>query len=198
MRAAPQVYEGRRLPELKGTVEVEKIRDEVSNQQCEVSVVPGESVDDLEQVLFKNSSPSSYFDVFHFIGHGDFDKDKNEGFLLFREPDGAGGEPIYASYLRNLLGDPWLPQLVVLNSCRSAQGIGGDLFSSTAALLSLGDIPAVVAMQFPITDRAALAFSKSFYRWLGQGRERARRHSTIEEELNQAWFRMGHPSPLSP
>jgi hypothetical protein len=66
MRAAPEVYEGRKLPPLKGTVEVEKIREEVNNQQCEVTVVPGESFDDLEQMLFKNSKPSSYFDVFHF------------------------------------------------------------------------------------------------------------------------------------
>jgi CHAT domain-containing protein len=150
-------------------VEIEQIRQELDNKECVVSVVPGESIDDLDQMLFENSNPSAYFDVFHFIGHGGFDKNKNEGFLLFRETDGAGGEPIYASDLRNLLGDPWAPQLVVLNSCSGAQGIGGDLFSSTAALLSLGDIPAVVAMQFPITDRGALAFSKQFYNYLGQG-----------------------------
>jgi CHAT domain len=168
MRAAPQVFEGRRLGDLKGTVEVEKIRDALRDQECEVNIVPGESIDDLEQVLFKNDE-HRYFDVFHFIGHGDFDRDKKEGYLLFRESDGAGGEPIYASYLRSLLGDPWAPQLVVLNSCSGAQGLGGDMFSSTAALLSLGEIPAVVAMQFPFTDRAAIAFSKSFYRWLGQG-----------------------------
>jgi hypothetical protein len=107
--------------------------------------------------------------VFHFIGHGNFDVNKKEGYLLFEEPDGAGGDPIYANFLRPLLTDPWGPQLVVLNSCSGAQGLSGDMFSSTAALLSLGRVPAVVAMQFPFTDRAAIAFSKSFYRWLGQG-----------------------------
>jgi CHAT domain-containing protein len=130
--------------------------------------VPGESIDDLDQELF-DLDDNKHVDVFHFIGHGDFDKARNEGYLLFKEPDGAGGVPIYASDLRDHLTVPWGPQLVVLNSCSSAQGAGGNLFSSTAALLSLGRIPAVVAMQFPITDRAAIAFSRSFYRWLGQG-----------------------------
>jgi CHAT domain-containing protein len=167
MAAAPKVYEGKKLEGLKGFVEVEKITTALG-KDCMVTVVPGESFDDLQLALFDNSK-DRHFDVFHFIGHGDFDTERKEGFLLFREPDGANGIPIYSGQLRELLSDPWAPLLVVLNSCRSAQGYGAEIFSSTAATLSLGRIPAVIAMQFPISDRAAIAFSRSLYLWLGQG-----------------------------
>jgi hypothetical protein len=53
MRAAPQVFEGRRLGDLNGTVEVDKIREALRDQECEVNIVPGESIEDLEQVLYE-------------------------------------------------------------------------------------------------------------------------------------------------
>ncbi len=53
--------------------------------------------------------------------------------------------------------------LVVLNACETAQGAWAGL----APALVRADIPAVVAMQWPIEDRAAICFSRSFYRaWL--------------------------------
>jgi hypothetical protein len=58
---------------------------------------------------------------------------------------------MYAEDLRILLKE--IPhgclQLVVLNACDGARSREGDLFSSTAAMLADGGIPAVVAMQFP-------------------------------------------------
>jgi CHAT domain len=179
MAAAPQIFEGERLDKLNGFVEVEKIRDAVRGSTREVEIVPGESLDDLQQVLFYNSSEQRHFDVFHFIGHGDLNEDSKEGYLLFKESDGANGVPIYANQLKELLSDPWAPLLVVLNSCRGAQGYAGDMFSSTAATLSLGRVPAVVAMQFPITDRAAIVFSRSLYQWLVQG-------ATVQDAVRRA------------
>jgi CHAT domain-containing protein len=169
MAAAPHVFEGRRLPQLSDYVEIKKIRAAANGVDCQVEVVPGESFEDLQLMLFKNSSARARFDVFHFIGHGDFDERRKEGYLLFREADGAGAVPIGASDLTELLSDPWAPLLVISNSCRGAQGNGGDIFSSTAATLSLGRLPAVIAMQFPVSDRAAIAFSKSLYLFLAQG-----------------------------
>src|SRR6185312_4218463 len=166
MAAAPHVFEGRRLPPLSDYVEIEKIRAAAKGVECQVEVVPGESFEDLQMALHKSDSAGARFDVFHFIGHGDFDQMRQEGYLLLRESDGAGAVPISAADLTELLSDPWSPLLVVLNSCRGAQGSGGDIFSSTAATLSLGRVPAVIAMQFPISDRAAIAFSKSLYLFL--------------------------------
>ena len=155
MVAAPSIYEGRRLPKLSDYVEVEKIKAATEwTKFCYVEVVPGQSYDDLQLFLYNNSNANNRFDVFHFIGHGDFDRDRREGYLLFRESEGAGAVPIYANDLRDLLSDSWGPLLVVLNSCRGAQGYGGDIFSSTATTLGVGGrIPSVIAMQFPISDR---------------------------------------------
>ena len=60
-------------------------------------------------------------------------------------------------------------RLVVLNACESATS-GAGAFSSTAAKLMREGIPAVVAMQYEITDPAALAFAAGFYETLARGR----------------------------
>ncbi|HYI21427.1 MAG TPA: CHAT domain-containing protein, partial [Candidatus Limnocylindrales bacterium] len=54
-------------------------------------------------------------------------------------------------------------RLALLNSCETAQGAETDIFSSTAAALVRKGTPAVVAMQFEITDDAAIQFSRVFY-----------------------------------
>ena len=106
MVAAPSIYEGRRLPKLSDYVEVEKIKAATEwTKFCYVEVVPGQSYDDLQLFLYNNSNANNRFDVFHFIGHGDFDRDRREGYLLFRELEGAGAVPIYANDLRDLLSD---------------------------------------------------------------------------------------------
>jgi CHAT domain-containing protein len=68
-----------------------------------------------------------------------------------------------ASDLALLVDDHYFLRLVFLNSCEGARGSPRDAFSSTAATLVRSGIPAVVAMQYEITDRAAIEFSRSFY-----------------------------------
>jgi hypothetical protein len=62
------------------------------------------------------------------------------------------------------VADP-TPRLVVLNSCQTGAGADADVFSSTAATL-VRTAPAVVAMQFAVTDNAAAVFSRAFYQAL--------------------------------
>ena len=47
--------------------------------------------------------------------------------------------------------------------------MGSVTFAGVAAALVEGGLPAVIAMQLPITDRAALSFSGALYRGLSQG-----------------------------
>src|SRR2546430_144567 len=68
-----------------------------------------------------------------------------------------------------LLADHRSLRLVVLNSCEGARGSELDIFSSTAAILVRRGIPAVLAMQYEITDRAAITLSKVFYEALAKG-----------------------------
>src|SRR5205807_1227435 len=62
------------------------------------------------------------------------------------------------------------PRLVVLNSCSSGEVGAGDLFSGTAAALVHSGISAVAAMQFTVSDTAAIAFARGFYTALAKGR----------------------------
>jgi hypothetical protein len=57
----------------------------------------------------------------------------------------------------------------VLNSCDGARGDEADVFSSTAAALVRLGTPAVVAMQYQITDEAAILFSRYFYHAIAGG-----------------------------
>lgn len=63
-----------------------------------------------------------------------------------------------------------MPRLVVLNSCSGASTGAGDLFSGTAAALARSGVAAVTAMQYSISDLAAVAFARGFYAALAHGR----------------------------
>lgn len=108
--------------------------------------------------------------VLHFVGHGTYDADSDEGVLAFV---GRDGRPDYvtASALADLLDEAEpTPRLVVLNSCQSGAAGTADLFSGTAAALAHSGIRAVAAMQFAISDVAAIAFARAFYTALTHGR----------------------------
>ena len=62
------------------------------------------------------------------------------------------------------------PRLVVLNSCASGASGDTELFAGTASALVRSGIRAVAAMQFMISDAAALEFSRGFYSALANGR----------------------------
>ena len=68
-----------------------------------------------------------------------------------------------------MLQDERSLRLVVLNSCDGARTSHVDPFSGVATSLIEFDIPAVVGMQFEITDDAAIAFSARLYKGLAQG-----------------------------
>lgn len=114
---------------------------------------------------------SADFHVVHFMGHGEF-TGAGGGMLLF-EDDAGNKAPVsgdlFTEWLHNEL--PAL-RLVFLNACQTAQTTtrtGVDPFSGVATSLIRGGIPAVVAMQFPISDRGAIAFADTFYQQIVAG-----------------------------
>ena len=106
--------------------------------------------------------------IFHFVGHGGFDDGKDEGFVCLAGEDGRT-RPLGATQLGRLLADHRSLRLVLLNACEGARGGGQDVFSSTASILVRRGIPAVLAMQYEITDRAAIEFARAFYETLARG-----------------------------
>jgi hypothetical protein len=100
--------------------------------------------------------------IFHFIGHGGFDHQTDEGQVVLADESGQSYF-LNAAQLGRLLADHNSLRLVLLNSCEGARGSISDVFSSSAATLVRRGIPAVIAMQYEISDRAAIEFSRSFY-----------------------------------
>lgn len=113
---------------------------------------------------------SGEWHIVHFIGHGDFDAQLDEGLLALVGHDGRA-QHVEASRFADLLHEASpMPRLVVLNSCLSAVSGSVDLFAGTASALVRGGVSAVVAMQFEITDPAAAAFARGFYSAIAAGR----------------------------
>lgn len=109
------------------------------------------------------------YHVFHFIGHGDYDPVREQRYLLF-ELEGQK-EPVYADDLADRLSELPALRLAVLNACRSGEldeGAWGNPLSGVAAALSAYGVPAVIAMQIPVTDPQAIQFSGEFYSVLRQ------------------------------
>jgi hypothetical protein len=114
---------------------------------------------------------SERYQVVHFIAHGSFDAKAGVGSLLLETPE---HEPHFVpgGLLADTLRASRELRLVFLNSCNSAQlghRPGQDPLLGTAVALVRRGVPAVIAMQFPISDRAARTFSEAVYRSLARG-----------------------------
>ena len=108
--------------------------------------------------------------VVHFIGHGDFDSENDTGVLALEQEDHRINLVAARQFVNLLRQARPMPRLVVLNSCSGAATGQLDLFASTAAALVRGGVTAVAAMQFEITDPAAIAFTHGFYTAIANNR----------------------------
>lgn len=114
---------------------------------------------------------SRRFHVLHFMGHGEWNASTAEGSLLLEAADG-NCDLIGGSLLAYAIKGTSMPVLVVLNACNTARSAGfegASPFGGVAAALVRKGIPAVVAMQFPITDGAALSFAGALYSRIAAG-----------------------------
>ena len=108
------------------------------------------------------------FHALHYIGHGDFRE--NEGFLLLEDAQGKV-DARDSKDIEMIISNTNIP-LVFLNACETAEGSdegGGNPYAGIAAALARRGIPAVVAMQEPISNDVAGNFCKSFYSQVAKG-----------------------------
>jgi len=108
------------------------------------------------------------YHVFHFIGHGGFDQQAQDGVLVMEDEAGRGRQ-VSGNYLGTLLHDERTLRLAVLNACEGARAARTDPFAGTAQSLVQQGVPAVIAMQFEITDEAAITFAHEFYSAVADG-----------------------------
>ncbi len=102
------------------------------------------------------------YHVFHFVGHGAFDERAQDGVLLLEDEENRG-RPVSGRYLGTLLHDHESLRLAILNSCEGARTSHSDPFAGSAQSLVQQGIPAIIAMQFEITDGAAITLAHEFY-----------------------------------
>ncbi len=111
------------------------------------------------------------YHVLHFMGHGGFDEASGRGALLLEGEQGEA-RPLLAETLGDTLREVASMRLVVLNACNTGKASprgDRDPFDGVAAALVMAGMPAVVAMQVPVADRAAVAFAEKFYADLAAG-----------------------------
>ncbi len=132
------------------------------------------------------------YHVLHFIGHGAFDEEAEESVLLL-EGEQEQAKEIDGQKFATVLHDHRSLRLVLLNACEGARSGAKDPFSGVAQKLIQQGIPAVVAMQFAITDEAAITFSHSFYESLADNYpidaavSEARKAIYAEEDETTEW-----------
>jgi tetratricopeptide (TPR) repeat protein len=153
----------------------------------ELSWVAGQTYNALEDAL--DQGP---WHVFHFLGHGGYNQATDEGTLSLADDMGRT-HPVGADDISRLLAEHHPLRLVVLNACDTGRASASDAFSSIAATLIRREIPAVVAMQFEITDPAAIVFAQNFYQHVAKRRPvddsvmRARRALRLANKDTLEW-----------
>jgi hypothetical protein len=112
------------------------------------------------------------YHVLHFIGHGIFNAtDPSQpptGHLVFEDEQGRGQFVNAQTLAWMLMNQPSL-RLAVLNACEGARADSRNALSGAAQRLVQSGVPAVLAMQFPISDPAARAFTAELYGSIAEG-----------------------------
>ena len=131
------------------------------------------------------------FHIFHFIGHGGFDQQAQDGVLQFEDESGMS-YPVRGELLGMQLHDHRSLRLAVLNACEGARSSRRDPFSGVAQSLLQQRVPAVIAMQFEISDAAAKIFAREFYCAIAEGNPVdaavcESRKALFNEEFGQEW-----------
>jgi hypothetical protein len=107
------------------------------------------------------------FTVVHFIGHGVFNEQTQEGALVFE--DARGGEYYLGERsVREIFCQRGVT-LVFLNACQTGSGGRADFNKGVAQSLVSHGLPALVANQYSVLDSSATHFAQQFYWGLAQG-----------------------------
>ncbi len=106
---------------------------------------------------------SGHYEIIHASGHGGFLD--GEGFLALNDADGAP-DIVDGQVLARLAANCKTLRLAVLNVCSSGKVDEARAFQGLAPQLVRAGVPAVVAMQYPLSDDASMAFAEEFYRRL--------------------------------
>jgi hypothetical protein len=168
LRVLVMISAPRGLPELDVEGEWQRLQEATADLQAR-GLLLLERLDDATLIALQRKLRSNEYHVFHYIGHSDFNASTQQGVLVFEdELDHDKPHVITGEALGRELGEENTIRLVVLNSCHSARRSDRDVLAGIASGLVARGIPAIVAMQFAISDLAAKAFAEEFYRVISE------------------------------
>ena len=128
------------------------------------------TLEDLHRTLDKHRQQGAPFHVLHFLGHGQLYQGHG---CLCLEDDKGGLDLVRGSDLARQLEPMAELRLAVLATCHGAKMYteeGHNPFHGVASSLVATRMPAVVGMQFSVTEGAAAEFTSTFYTTLGNNR----------------------------
>jgi hypothetical protein len=134
----------------------------------EIDFTDDASLPTLQRTLRQARGAGRPYHVWHYIGHGMFDPTSEASVLAFTS-EGGTSYHVGGFQLGTLFNSYPDLRLALLNACEGARASREDPFAGVAAALIERGIPAVIGMQFEITDRAAITFSGEFYAALVDG-----------------------------
>jgi hypothetical protein len=129
------------------------------------------TLDRLEQptlMALRRRLRQTKYHILHFVGHGGFDSQTQDSVLVVEDQNGRA-RLVDGQSLSTLLSDQTTLRLAVLNACEGARATRTDPFAGTAQSLVQGSLPAAIAMQFEISDDAAITFASEFYQAIAEG-----------------------------
>lgn len=139
------------------------LADLVAHGLVTIEHLDNPKIAELQQMLRRGQ-----YHILHFIGHGDFDEARQTGSLFLIDEAGQP-DPIDGRALGILLHNEPTLRLVVLNACEGSRTAASDLFAGVAHSLVQQGVPAVIAMQNVVSDRAAITFSQELYAAVADG-----------------------------
>src|SRR5436190_11717890 len=156
------------LPKLEVAQERKRVDDALAKarQEREVTI---DWLDPATPKALRLALQRGEYHILHFVGHSGYVAESDAahggggGGVLFLENEDHSAAQVSDAQLVNLLGDQDSLRLVVLNSCEGARTSVVDPFAGMATSIVALGIPAVVAMQFEISDKAAITFAEELY-----------------------------------
>jgi CHASE2 domain-containing sensor protein len=183
------------IPEASG-LDVQPERDSIARALRDLgdAVAPTFLEGRVTRSAIRQALVEGQYHVFHFIGHGAFEQE--EGLLVINpEDDPSGLDRISGRAFGGFFQDYPSMKLVVLNACQGAQVSSTRPLAGVAPQIVRRGVPAVVAMQYPIEDRAAVLFAREFYRKLCTGSDRGRVDAAVSHARNS--LDADHPGTLA-
>jgi tetratricopeptide (TPR) repeat protein len=151
----------------------------------------------LEEASLKNIQDElddKEYHILHYSGHGDYSDKEDAAYLLLEDDTGKKSRLVDNKTFAGLLAGYNSLRLVFLSGCQTAKTSGRRALSDLATPLLLSGVPAVVAMQYSVTDGSAMDLAKKFYTEIGNGipvdlaLTRARKELSLSESFGQVEF----------